>query len=432
MNRFILLIILLTSLGGQAQNVRRCAYDAWFSQQYQYRRDYAEAILQVMSNRTSAQRGGGGGVVVLPIVFHVVYNTPEQNIPDEVIESQLEVLNEDFRRMNTNASDTRPEFLPVAADCEIEFALANVDPDGNPTSGITHTFTDRTGFSLDFFSATNTLDEVKQSSTGGVDAWDTDHYINVWVCNIEAGFLGQVFGLAYPPAGLDNWPAGSNAPNPALEGVVIHYTTAGRNNPQAGADGFDGNELGRTLVHELGHYLGLRHTWGDALPFFEDGCAVDDGMADTPNTAAGDQFACNLSSNSCETDIPGDLPDMIENYMDYSLDECLNLFTNDQKDHMRYVLFDLRPGLLDGVGIAEARALPQFRVYPNPVEDSFQIVFDRNVAGVVELRDMTGRMACSQSVEDRSVSFDATLLAPGVYFAGLCNSRLAPVRVVIQ
>ncbi|MFN9800986.1 MAG: T9SS type A sorting domain-containing protein, partial [Bacteroidota bacterium] len=102
------------------------------------------------------------------------------------------------------------------------------------------------------------------------------------------------------------------------------------------------------------------------------------------------------------------------------------------KDHMRYVLFDLRPGLLDGVGIAEARALPQFRVYPNPVEDSFQIVFDRNVAGVVELRDMTGRMACSQSVEDRSVSFDATLLAPGVYFAGLCNSRLAPVRVVIQ
>lgn len=431
MSRIALLFTLLPAIAFAQQPVVPCGYDHWFAHQKQNHREYADAITQVITNWKSAERGGGGGVLVLPVVFHVVYNTDAQNITDDVIASQLEVLNEDYRRLNETAVDTRPEFLPVAADCEIEFALANVDPDGNPTTGITHTFTERSGFTLDLFSQTNTLDEVKKSATGGVDAWDTEHYINVWICNIEAGFLGQIFGLAYPPAPLDNWPAGSNAPDPTLEGVIVHYTTVGRNNPQADDDGFEGNDLGRTLVHEMGHYLGLRHTWGDALPFFEDGCEVDDGMEDTPNTATGDQFACDLSSNSCETDLPGDLPDQIENYMDYTPDACLNMFTNDQKDLMRFVVFNLRPGLLDGVLVNE-RIIPAGTLFPNPAADQFAVRFDHRVRGTLEVRDCTGRMMDEFLIDGFEASTDCSHYPSGVYTIAMRNSKIAPLRLAVQ
>ena len=144
----------------------------------------------------------------IPVVFHVVYNTDTQNLSDEVIQSQLDVLNEDFRRLNANASETREEFLPFAGDPQIEFYLATEDPDGNTTTGITHTYTSNSGFPYisitDLFTGNITLDNVKSSATGGVDAWDTSRYMNVWVCNIEESFLGQVLGFAYPPVDVQD------------------------------------------------------------------------------------------------------------------------------------------------------------------------------------------------------------------------------------
>jgi hypothetical protein len=428
---FLSLLVLGASLTSLGQFVHRCGYDAWRSHQHEHNRTYSEALSGVIEQWKNTERGGGGGVLVLPVVFHIVYNTEAQNLSDEVILSQLEVLNEDYRRLNENATETRDIFLPVAADCEIEFALATSDPMGNPTSGITRTMTDREGFALDLFAQTNTLDEVKKAATGGADAWDTEHYINVWICNIESSFLGQVFGLAYPPATLDNWPAGSSAPDPTLEGVIVHYTTVGRNNPVAGDDDFAGNDGGRTLVHEMGHYLGLRHTWGDALPFLEDGCTVDDGMSDTPNNVAADQFLCNFTSNTCETDLENDLPDMIENYMDYSLDECMSVFTNEQKDLMRYVVFNLRPGLLEGVGIAEQR-ISQFRVYPNPASDQLTISLDRRTTCEFELRDLTGRLISTTMLDGIQTTLHCESLHSGIYMLSARNHKLSPQRIVIE
>ena len=306
----------------------------------------------------------------IPVVFHIVWNQESQNLPDYVIESQVDVLNEDYRRLNENALDTRDEFLEFAGDANIEFFLANVDPEGNPTNGIIRTYTDRDEFLMfeDILSNEITLDEVKFSISGGSDAWDTNKYLNIWVCNIGAldilGLdLGQVYGYAYPPINIDealstieettipDWPVDMLSDDQDVQGVVLHYTTVGRNNPAADEDGMNENNLGRTAVHEVGHYLGLRHIWGDALAFFgDDGCSVDDGIWDTPNASDQAGYVCDFTKNTCSGDDFGsidDLPDMVENYMDYSPGACQNLFTNGQINIMRTVLEISRTGLIN-------------------------------------------------------------------------------------
>ena len=309
----------------------------------------------------------------IPVVFHIVYNNDSQNLPDSVIHSQIEVLNEDYRRLNTNASETRDEFLEFAGDANIEFFLANIDPNGNPTNGIIHQYTEREEFLLieDIFSTEIALDEVKSSETGGSDAWNTNQYLNIWVCNIGAldigGYeLGQVFGYAYPPVNVDdgleavidelgnapNWPTEMLSDDENVQGVVLHYSSVGRNNPQANDDGMIENNQGRTAVHEIAHYLGLRHIWGDGNAFFgENGCSVDDGISDTPNASDQAGYVCDFNKNTCSGDTFGstgdDLPDMVENYMDYSPDNCMNTFTYGQINVMRNVLEICRTELIN-------------------------------------------------------------------------------------
>ncbi|MBL0317189.1 MAG: T9SS type A sorting domain-containing protein [Flavobacteriales bacterium] len=364
-----------------------------------------------MFHACKTQRGGGtGGVYTLPVVFHVLYNDANQNVPDSVIYSQLEVLNEDYRRLNADAVNTRDIFLPVAADCEIQFALATVDPQGNPTTGIEHITTDRTEFTLEIFSTVNTLDEVKHASTGGADAWDTEHYINVWICNITTDFPGaQIFGMSYPPSGLDNWPANSSSPTTDDDGIVVHYTTVGRNNPVSEDDGTDLNDLGRTLTHEMGHYLGLRHTWGDE--FFGDLCSEDDGIDDTPLCGSGDQFECDLTANTCDDGTLDDQPDMIENYMDYNQDECYNMFTEGQKILMRYALEELRSGLLQSFGISTMKKTEQV-LWPNPVADVLQIHPDWKGSDF-RIHHTSGQLVQSGTLNKTEISVDD--LSSGLY-----------------
>lgn len=232
------------------------------------------------------------GTVTIPVVVHVVYNGSTQNISAAQINSQMVVLNEDFRRLNADADGTWPQ----GTDSEIEFCLASVDPNGNATSGITRTSTSVNGF--------GTNDAVKFNSSGGKDAWPAADYMNVWVCNIGGGILGYA-----------QFPGG----NPATDGVVNDYRYFG--NTGTAQAPFD---LGRTMTHEVGHYLNLRHIWGDG------GCGVDDFVSDTPTSDASNG-GCNTGHVSCGT------VDMVQNYMDYSNDACMNLFTVGQKNRMRAV-----------------------------------------------------------------------------------------------
>ena len=236
------------------------------------------------------------GVVTIPVVVHVVYNGSSQNISDAQVASQIQVLNEDFRRLNTDKSNTPSTFSSIASDIEVEFCLASVDPNGNVSSGITRTSTSYSSFSGN--------DGVKSSSTGGKNAWATDQYLNLWVCNMSGSTLGYA---QFPGSG-----------SAATDGVVISYKYFGRN----GSAQAPFNK-GRTATHEVGHWLNLRHIWGDG------GCSYDDYVTDTP-LAGNEHYGCpSWPQATCSSN------DMFMNYMDYVDDACMNLFSAGQKSRMR-------------------------------------------------------------------------------------------------
>ena len=239
-------------------------------------------------------------LTTIPVVVHVVYNGSTQNISLSQIQSQMQVLNDDFRRLNGDANNVWPQ----AADSEIEFCLATVDPNGNATDGIVRKSTTRTSF--------GTNDAVKSAGSGGSNAWPADKYMNVWVCNIGGGILGY----AQFPGG----PA-------STDGVVCDYRYFGTNGTAQAPF-----NLGRTMTHEVGHYLNLRHIWGDG------NCNADDFVSDTPN-AGGANYGCATGNVSCNS------TDMVQNYMDYSDDACMNLFTQGQKSRMQAALAGSRSGL---------------------------------------------------------------------------------------
>ncbi|MDX5435602.1 MAG: PKD domain-containing protein [Pontibacter sp.] len=256
--------------------------------------------------------------ISIPVVFHVVYNNNTQNISDEQILSQLAVLNADYRRQNADAVNTPAYFQPFAADTRIEFCLAETDPNGDPTSGITRTHTDKEVFSY-------TLDHIKSAANGGTDAWNTERYLNIWVGNIK----DEVLGYATMPGTVP----------PRLDGVVLHYGAVGAAPLNKSEWAFN---LGRTATHEVGHWLGLEHIWGG------DGasCSDSDGISDTPNQEdytvgcdGGVQISCGN----------GPYGNMYQNFMDYSDDACMNLFTKGQAAYMNAVLSTSRTNILSSL-----------------------------------------------------------------------------------
>ena len=419
----------------------------------QFEKKYPKFLDQIEEtfNKAVKQTPNRANVYQIPVVFHVVYNNDEENYPDEYIHDQIAVLNEDFRRMNANAVDTRPVFEGVAADAEIEFYLAQTDPDGNPTTGITRTFTDRTSFiELDIalllqaalacgILGTDITEEqlacleeqlgnldidlelVKQTSQGGIDAWDSDHYLNIWSCDLAVDFLGEstpfVLGFAYPPVGAPNWPAEIFPPK-EFEGVVLHYKTVGRNHPNNGV--LAGvNDAGRTGTHEVGHYLGLRHIWGDG------DCSLDDGLSDTPGAASNSQtqdpndVSCAQAhdKDSCPED---SLPDMVENYMDYYIESCQNIFTNDQANLMRAMLEGPRADLVAGSSSVDELDYTDVDISPNPVIDLININVDTNDDLRFKILSLDGRLMSSGEVNNQ---IDVSHFNTGIYFIKIPSGK---------
>tara|TARA_B100001250_G_scaffold412727_1_gene444721 strand:+ start:149 stop:1993 length:1845 start_codon:yes stop_codon:yes gene_type:complete len=252
-------------------------------------------------------------IITIPVVVHVVWNTNAENISDAQILSQMDVLNDDFRRTNADASNTPSVWQNIAADCEIDFCLATIAPNGSSTTGITRTQTSQSSFSIG-------SDNVKSSSTGGVDPWPQDDYLNIWVCDLGGGLLGY----ATPPS---NW----TNPN---DGVVIGYRYFGT----TGVVQAPYNK-GRTATHEVGHWLNLDHIWGD------NNCG-NDNCNDTPVQQSSNYSCPNFPSTSNCTG-NGSNGDMFMNYMDYTNDACMNLFTADQKSRMISAINQYRSNLLN-------------------------------------------------------------------------------------
>lgn len=300
-------------------------------------------------------------IINIPVVVHVLYKTAAQNISDDQILSQLAVLNKDYRMLNIDALNIPAAFKDRAADCRINFCLAKVAPGGYSTSGIVRKYTNTAAFPAN--------DDMKFSSKGGANAWDSRQYLNIWVCAMQS----RVLGYATAPGG-----------DALKDGVVISYTAFGTiGNLQAEFT------KGRTTTHEVGHWLGLKHIWGDA------NCGSDD-VDDTPPQYYRNFYCPSFPRVSlCSVDGNGD---MFMNFMDLTDDDCMNMFTHGQKNKMRafFAKGNLRNSILNSYvcdgSLATAGPLPadttgpvnnaaseskfKIKILSNPVSNSIDFSTD--------------------------------------------------------
>src|SRR6218665_329724 len=269
--------------------------------------------------------------LLIPVVFHIVMTNPSL-VTDAQLQAQLDTLNKDF--FGTNGDSTRiPDyFKPYFGKSSIQFCLAQRTPDEETTNGIDRIITTKTSFTID--------DGVKYTSSGGTPGWDTDKYLNIWICNLSGSYLGYA---TFPNDG-----------SPDEQGVVIDYRTL----PGGSYQSYNG---GKTLTHETGHYFNLYHIWGDD----NTACTGTDYVSDTPNQA-GATSGCysGVHTDNCTT---GGNGIMYQNYMDYSNDACLVMFTTEQVDRMESALSIYRPSLLNSDG-CEAVVLKDYNVQLSSID----------------------------------------------------------------
>lgn len=331
------------------------------------------------SGGTFAPRAG----VVIPVVFHVVWRTPEENLSDEVILALLEAMNRDFAGQNEDLWRVPEVFRSRIASGGIQFCLAGQDPSGNPSIGIIRVRTDWKEVGLS--------EALYHTQAGGSDARDPERYLNIWIADTGEFICG--FGT-YP--GL--------VPV-ERQGIVVDpdcLRPAGQS----------GKVRHRTLVHEAGHYLGLRHVWED----YED-CTTDDGVADTP-LQQHPYYGCPTHpQSSCGSD------DMFMNFMDYVDDSCMVMFSRGQMERMCMSVELFRPRLGTGVEVCLApsgqwQKRRPFEVFPNPAKGWIVLSFeDRSVvAGVLQLFDASGRCVWRRKgAWGGALRIDLPELSPGVY-----------------
>ena len=342
-------------------------------------------------------------IINIPVVVHIIYNGNAQNITDAQIRSQIDILNNDFRRHNADSINTPSHFKPLAADCRINFTLASVNEQGLPTTGIIRKPTNVTGFSMD--------DDIKFTATGGDDAWDSDKYLNIWVAGMSAGIVGY-----------------SSAPgsDKKKDGVVIRFNAFG--NTGAATAPY---HKGRTAVHEVGHWLGLVHIWGDQ------NCG-DDMIDDTPVQQS---FTRGCPSGtiiiSCNNTPNGN---MYMNYMDLTEDACTNLFTKGQRLVMRSLFNDGGPrhNLLSSTGAADPGVQPpvdipvdpaddnKVRVFPNPAKNTVNIDFggDGTMPGkYLSVYNGYGQLLMYKVIITNRMSLNISSLATGVYFIKIGDDK---------
>lgn len=276
-----------------------------------------ESWIKPLIENAKVNKSQNGNIITIPVVVHVIHNGQAlgtaPNIIDEQVMSQITVMNNDFRRLlatpgyNTSA---------VGADTQIQFALAKVDPNGNPTNGI-----DRVNLCQASWSQAEINSFVKPETI-----WDPNLYMNMWSVQFTSATL---LGYAQFPSNSGLGGLSAIGGEAYSDGVVANYATFGSSDYNTTGTFLLSApyDKGRTMTHEVGHFLGLRHIWGDAA------CGTDF-CADTP-TAHTSNYVCNKTIVSCDN---ASVFEMVENYMDYTNDTCMNIFTVNQKDRITAVM----------------------------------------------------------------------------------------------
>lgn len=305
-------------------------------------KDYKNALRSQVSHRS------GGSVVELPVVFHIIHRGESigesSNLLESKVMEQFDILNTDFAYQNTDKSKIPAQFSADAADTEIQFCLAQVDENGQSTTGIIR-------HELGVIFNVNDIENLVKPQT----QWDPEKYINIWIVRMPDP---SILGYAYLPTPSN---VGSQR-----DGIVISHTKIGIQSAST---------RGRTLVHEMGHYLGLLHMWG----FEENDCDEDDQISDTPDAFApnyGCPFHPQLSCGSS---------DMFMNYMDYVDDNCMFMFTQGQKNIMHGIIENQRASLQNnkdaicGIAVSTQEEVALERsldFYPNPCSDYINLDID--------------------------------------------------------
>ena len=398
----LLLIAFAMTFSAQAQ--KQCGTEAY---QERIRQEFPLSLMkqgipvsQTVAGGTTPTAPGLSQVIIIPVVVHVLYNNESNNLSEAVINRQIEILNRDFNLAGDDASKIPSAFSPRAGVANIRFQLAKVDPDGRATTGINRKKSSREFWGND--------DKIKDPASGGVKPWDSRSYLNIWVGNLVPGLLGY-----------------SSAPGgPAhLDGVVIRTNVFG-----GGSGSFS---MGRTTVHEVGHWLNLKHLWGD-------GECGSDGVDDTPQQRRYNQGCPSFPKLNTTCGDGNSAGEMFMNFMDFTDDACMLMFSNGQISRMRETF--AAGGIRESIRFSRALGEPwnngvtttpaangtastqiSVSVYPNPA--SSNITFSSkgaNLAGTrYTLYTLDGRRVQEGMLSNEQTSLNVSSLRPGLYFVKL-------------
>lgn len=398
MPRFLLigLSVFAFIFSAKAQQTERCATDIKLQELFASDPD---AIQRFWQNENQLQQiiasnsGGGRNIIItIPVVFHIIHSGQPigtgLNLSAAQIQSQIDVLNECFRMKNADTALIPSWFLDRKADVQIEFCLALYEPNGNlaATPGITrHVYANTNNFDTNIKPATQ---------------WDPTRYLNFWTTTLTNNILG--YGTI---PGLFPWNE---------DGVVLDYRRVGKapDNPNAGA-----NDRGRTAVHEVGHWLGLFHTFQDSCKgMTPQTCNLQgDFICDTPPEKEATYGAPNLLQNTCN-ETPVDEKDMWMNYMDYVDDNQMHMFTQDQRARMQATLLGYRSGITSSLGCTNVADIFNY---------SGSVVDASNNAGVASAKVLFDGQTDFEVTADATGNFTVNSLIAGKYdvYAGKWGYR---------
>ncbi len=393
-----LFLVLFNDLLAVSQNIKSRCSTGKLIEEAQEKPEYiatqekiSEAIKNYKFDKTDT-------VITIPVVVHVLYKNQRENIYDDQIYSQIEVLNEDFRKLNSDISSVPSQFS--VADIKIEFCLAKTDPNGNYTPGIT-----RVPTTLDNIGINKTYYTVSPS-------WGNE-YLNIWVCD----FGNNVAGEATPPG---------TAPADR-DGVIVDYLNFGTIGTVE-----QPYHLGRTVNHEVGHWLDLFHIWGKNNN--NPNCSNDDEVADTPDQSA-IHVGCPASRTTC-----GSL-DMLTNYMGYVDDACMANFTEGQKTRMRAALLSARSTVVNSdkgcniVSVNNHSVNSSIAVFPNPIRNEFSVKLEKSISLNQTNVLLISSLGIEVPVQIQQNSNIIQIIPPsnlkGIYFLRLYNQDITVIKKLI-